>query len=319
MGGVIDVVAAVIAGPGNTYLLAQRPEGKVYAGYWEFPGGKVEPGETPVEAIKREIREELGIDILHADPWLMRRHDYEHARVRIRFFRVTRWRGEPRGLDGQRFAFQVAGSESVGPMLPANGPVLRALRLPIRYGISNAAQVGADVFLARLQQSLEDGLRLVQLRERQLPDDLLRRVAREALARCREHGAHLLISDDFSLADAIGAAGVHLPAARLRMLRERPSFALIGASAHNAEEIALAQAIGCDFAVLGPVMPTPTHVGVPGIGWHQFASLVAEAQLPVFALGGMHQSHLDVARTHGAHGLAMIRGAWQDPADAQVS
>ena len=82
----VDVVAAVITRPDGSYLLAQRPPGKVYAGYWEFPGGKIESGETALEALIREIREELGIEVLEAHSWLLRRHDYEHAAVRLRFF-----------------------------------------------------------------------------------------------------------------------------------------------------------------------------------------------------------------------------------------
>jgi mutator protein MutT len=128
--GFIDVVAGVIWTPDGRYLLAQRPAGKVYSGYWEFPGGKVELGETLAEAIRRELHEELGIEVLSATPWIMRTHVYEHASVRLHFMRIDNWRGEPCGLEAQSFAFQMPGAETVAPMLPANGPVLAAVRLP---------------------------------------------------------------------------------------------------------------------------------------------------------------------------------------------
>jgi 8-oxo-dGTP diphosphatase len=86
---VIEVVAAVLEQPDGTFLLAQRPTGKVYAGYWEFPGGKVEPGEAPAAALARELHEELGIEVRSAYPWLVRIYTYPHGTVRIRFYRVT--------------------------------------------------------------------------------------------------------------------------------------------------------------------------------------------------------------------------------------
>ena len=310
----VEVVAAVIYKPDGSYLLAQRPPGKVYAGYWEFPGGKVEPGETRLAAIKREIREELGIEIHTTTPWISRRHVYEHASVRLKFFRTGNWSGEPRGLDGQRFEFQTPGAETVGPMLPANGPILKAMRLPPVYGITNATETGIEAFYPRLETALRNGLRLVQLRENMLPLETLRRVAIEVQARCREYGARMLINDDAELASTIGADGVHLPARRLRELTIRPDLDLVAASTHNRVEIELAQQLGCDFAVVGPVLPTPTHPRATTLGWDGIAAVIADAELPVYALGGLAPNTAAIAFTHGAHGIAMLRGAWAAPA-----
>ena len=91
----IEVAAAVLVRPDGAFLLAQRPAGKVYAGYWEFPGGKIEPGEAADAALARELHEELGIDVVTAYPWITREHVYEHGHVRLNFFRVTEWTGEP--------------------------------------------------------------------------------------------------------------------------------------------------------------------------------------------------------------------------------
>jgi 8-oxo-dGTP diphosphatase len=309
---VVEVVAAVITQPDGSYLLAERPAGKVYAGYWEFPGGKIEPGETPLEAIRREILEELGLEITAASQWLMRRHVYEHASVRLRFFRVTRWRGEPIGLEGQRFAFQMPGIETVGPMLPANGPVLKALSLPSVYGISQAGEMGSETFLSRLDTALAHGLRLVQLREKSMAADRLAEFAAAVARRCRAHSARLVVNSDFELARQVRADGVHLTALQLREMSARPDFGLVGASAHDAAEIAKAAALGCDFAVLGPVLPTPSHTGEPSLGWNHFATLARDAELPVYALGGLMPSDANQAAAHGAHGIAMMRGAWPE-------
>jgi len=316
---IIDVVAAVIYRPDGSYLLAQRPPGKVYAGYWEFPGGKVEPGETSVAAIRREIGEELGIEVLEAQPWLMREHVYEHAAVRLRFFRVTRWRGEPRGLEGQRFEFQYPGHEVVNPMLPANGPILKAMRLPQVLAITNASEIGIEAFHARLETALENGLRLVQVRERGLSESVLREFSVRVLERCRAYGAQMLINDDVQLAAAIGADGIHLPARRLFELDNRPDFELVGASVHDTAELARAQSLGCDFALLGPVLATPTHPDSPTLSWNGFTATAADAALPVYALGGIRMTDLDTAMRCGAQGIAMIRGAWTTAPQTRLS
>ena len=128
----IRVVAGVVLNRDGDYLLSSRPEGKPYAGYWEFAGGKVEPDESELAALKREFEEELGIHIRHAVPWLTKIHAYEHAHVHLRFFRVEAddWSGELQAREGQQWSWQQAGDFDVSPMLPANGPILAALAVP---------------------------------------------------------------------------------------------------------------------------------------------------------------------------------------------
>ena len=175
---ITEVVAAVLTQPDGRVLLAQRPPGKAYAGYWEFPGGKVEPGESARHALDRELREELGIQVVQAYPWINRAFDYQHARVMLRFFRVTEWQGEPQPHEGQGgLAWTHALCPEVAPILPANGPVLRGLQLPLTYAISAAGELGVDVFLARLEDALAHGLRLVQLREKTLAPEAVAALA----------------------------------------------------------------------------------------------------------------------------------------------
>ena len=161
--GFVRVAVAVLLRDGKV-LLAQRLPGTPYAGYWEFPGGKLEAGETAHQALLRELDEELGIRITHAVPWLTQRYTYPHADVELDFFRVFDWDGELHGRDGQAIAWQVPGAFDVAPLLPANTAVLRALLLPSVYGISMAEEQGDAAFLAAAQVALEGGLRLIQLR-----------------------------------------------------------------------------------------------------------------------------------------------------------
>jgi 8-oxo-dGTP diphosphatase len=309
-GAVTEVAAAVIVDREGRFLLAQRPSGKVYAGYWEFPGGKVEPGEPLFDALKRELEEELGIAVRTAYPWLTRSYSYPHAVVRLHFFRVTEWAGEPHPHEGQAFAWQRVDALSVSPILPANGPILHALALPPVYGITPAGELGKAVFLERLQAALAAGLRLVQLREKNFDPLALIALGREVVRRCHGASARVLLNGDADVAQRIGADGVHLTAARLSSLASRPDVALCAASCHDRTELDRAAALGVDFVVLGPVHPTPTHDGVPTLGWERFARLVEGYPLPVYALGGMRQEDLHEALVNGAHGVAMMRGAW---------
>ncbi len=306
----VEVAAAVMLCEDGRFLLGQRPAGKVYAGYWEFPGGKIEPGEAPLAALGRELREELGIKIECAYPWLTRDYDYAHAAVRLRFFRVVRWAGMPHGRESQRFTWQSPHAITVDPLLPANAPILRALKLPPAYAISNAADLGEREFLRRLERALAGGLKLVQVREKGMTGNEALRFATDVVRLARVHGARVLVNGDAELAQQAGADGVHLTSARLKQLDRRPRLELVGASCHDADELARAQALGADFAVLGPVLPTPSHPGSAGIGWDRFSALLKDCPLPVYALGGLGPLDLETACRCGAHGISMMRAAW---------
>ena len=312
---ITEVAAAVIertAADGVTeFLLGQRAPATFYPGYWEFPGGKVEPGETPHAALVRELHEELGIEVSRADPWLRRQHVYEHAHVRLSFFRVREWCGELHDHVHSVLAWQRADGLTVSPMLPANAPVLAALALPDFYAITHAGEIGIDAQLLALAHALEGGLRLVQLREPKL--DAARRAAfvHAAVDLCHQYGARALVNGDAELALAAGADGLHLPALQLAAQSRRPDFPLVAASCHSMAELELAAELGCDFAVYGPVKATASHPGLAGIGWNDFAAALGVAPLPTLALGGLSRADLDIAQRAGAHGIAAIRGAWE--------
>lgn len=132
---VTEVVAAVIFRADGRFLLSSRPQGKAYAGYWEFAGGKVEQGEAPFAALQRELAEELGITVRRAMPWLVQVYHYEHAHVRITFFRIAAndWFGELQAKEGQAWSWELPGAVRVSPLLPANTPILAALAVPTRW------------------------------------------------------------------------------------------------------------------------------------------------------------------------------------------
>ena len=291
----IDVAAAVILRPDGSFLMARRPPGKLYAGYWEFPGGKIEPGEAPTAAIARELHEELGIDIGAACPWITRVFEYPHGTVHLRFFRIFEWQGEPHPREGQDIGWQTLDTLVCGPMLPANAPVLASLALPWEYAVTNASQVGVPAMLAHLERRLKEGLKMIQVREPAGAEPFADQVIRLA----RRYGAKVLTKKPQA-----GADGIHFTAAQLMALKERPKTGLAAASCHTREELERAMRLGMDFAVLGSVKDKAA------LGWEKFKQLTSDASIPVYAIGGLTCADLDEARRAGAHGVAMIRGAW---------
>ena len=311
----VHVAAAVLTREDGSYLLGQRGDDTFYPGYWEFPGGKVEAGETPREALVRELREELGIEVLAAWPWLYREHRYEHAHVHLHFFEVPAWHGKLLDHVHAALAWQRPDQAGPSPVLPANGPILKALALPRRMAITQAGELeeGETLQLDRLDAALAEGLRLVQIREPALSPERLAVFATEVVRRCKAAGAIALVNGEPELAVRFGADGVHLTAARLRTLHERPladELRWVGASCHDRKELELAAELGLDYALLGAVKPTASHPGQPALGWEAFANLVEKLPMPVFALGGLGIDDMLAAREAGAHGIAGIRGLW---------
>ena len=304
------MAVAVLQRTDGRVLLAQRLPDTPYSGYWEFPGGKLEAGESTPAALARELDEELGIQIVRAAPWLVQRYAYPHAEVELNFFRVFAWRGEPRGRMGQAIAWQAPGAFDVAPLLPANAIILRALELPPIYGISMAEDLGEEVFLRRARVAIAEGLQLIQLREQSWPVERLRRLADRLLPIAQAAGARVLLNGDPALALRLGCAGVHWTAAALQRATARPEGMLCAASCHDRAELARAAKLGLDFAVLGTVAPTPSHPDAKPLGWPRVAELLRATPLPVYALGGLSRHDLDTAVAHGAHGIALRRAAW---------
>jgi 8-oxo-dGTP diphosphatase len=223
---------------------------------------------------------------------------------------VTAWNGELHPHEGQQFSWQHPTKVTVDPILPANAPILRALELPALYAISNAAELGVEAFLISLQARLDDGLRLIQLREKHISQAVLRELAQRVVEMAHARGAKVLVNGDVALAQEAGADGVHLTSTQLAQLKERPAIDWCGASCHSVEELRLAEALGCDFALLSPVLSTQSHPGAQHLGWDNFAAIAAESTIPVYALGGLKQEDMLTAWQHGAHGIALLRQAW---------
>jgi len=339
---IVDVAAGVILRPDGQLLLGQRPHGKPWSGWWELPGGKIEPGETVQQALARELHEEIGIVVTAATPWVTLVHAYPEKTVRLSFCKVTAWDGEPQGLESQALAWVApADAASVGTLLPATLPVLKWLGLPDTYAITHIGHpAGLGAFLDRLDAALTRGITLIQFREPGWPEgpdaaslhDAFQIVAQ----RCRAAGARLVVNSVHPLRWAQACDGLHLRAADAALFAARGESVrggaasdatphtptgpdatdeithlsgapLLGVSAHTPQDIATARALNADFVVVGPVLPTPSHPESPGIGWRGFERVIEDAGLPAYALGGQSPLTLNIAHAAGAQGVAGIR------------
>ncbi len=278
------------------------------AGRWEFPGGKLEQSEDAPTALARELREELGIVPSRARPLIRIRHDYPERRVRLDCARVDAWEGTVVAREGHPLAWVAPDEIATYDMLAADRPIIAALRLPDRYAITADLPEGA--LFDDVVRLLDAGHAFIQLRAPSLGARYAD-VAVAAIARCRARGATLILNADPTLARALDADGVHLSAARLRALSERPlpPDRWVGASCHDADELAHARAVGCDFAVVGPVLPTASHPGAAPLGWSAFATLADCAGMPVYAIGGLRPDDAATAWAHHGQGVAGI-SAW---------
>lgn len=312
----VHVAVAVIVRDGRV-LIARRPHHVHQGGLLEFPGGKVEPGETVQQALVREIAEETGLSVPEAslEPVIGIRHDYGDKRVFLDVWSTSGAKGEAAGREGQFVDWVLPGDLNDEDFPAANRPIIRALRLPPVLAITGVIGTVANG-LARLQTALDHARpKLVVLRAPKLAAADYLRWAAGAVPLCRSarttpmvHGAPAVFRE------TPGAAGLHLPWREAAALGSRPipAEAWLGVSCHNPEQISHAAELGADYVTLGPVNATATHPGVQGMGWAEFRRQSAAARIPVYALGGLGLDDVTRARGEGGQGIAGIRFWWPE-------
>ncbi|MHB8454158.1 MAG: Nudix family hydrolase [Acidiferrobacterales bacterium] len=308
----IHVVAGVVTDSSGRILIARRHADAHQGGKWEFPGGKKRAGEEARDALVRELAEELGIAVESACPLIQVRHAYPDKAILLDVWRVIRFSGSPAGREGQPIRWVTVENLREHEFPEADLPVLHVLRLPPLYLITDSRAFGPGDFLRRLEQVLDAGAKLIQLREPQLSVAAYLAFASEVVSLCHNHGAQVLLNADPRLVRECGADGVHLNSQRLTQLSERPLNAgcWVAASCHDFSEVERARELGLDFIVVSPVQATRSHPHAAPLGWERFGTLCAAANMPVYALGGMRVEDLVRARSAGAQGVAMISGVW---------
>ena len=308
----IHVMAGAVADAQGRVLVTRRPDHAHQGGLWEFPGGKLEPGEAPEAGLARELEEELGIRVTASRPLIRVHHDYGDRHILLDVRRVGAYTGTPHGREGQPLDWLAPDAMDPARFPAADRPIITALRLPTLYLISGADPRDPAGFLARLDRALAGGVRMVQLRAHELDDACYRDLAASAQARCAARGARLVLNRDPAVVAECPRDGLHLSSQRLAAATVRPGRPdeWVGASCHTAADLAQAAALRLDYALLSPVRPTASHPDAPPLGWARFADLVDAVALPVYALGGLRPSELDRSFAHGAQGIAAIGGLW---------
>jgi 8-oxo-dGTP diphosphatase len=300
-----DVAINILRSSDGRVLMAERTGRQVAAGFWELPGGKVDPGETPQAAALRELEEEIGVQALAVRPWIRYEHLYRTRRLRLFFFRIERWSGTPTGREGQRIAWVDPAAPEVAPILPSVDRVLLGLGLPALYAVAQVERPGdARSCLERLATALRSGLRLIQVRAPRMAPDQRIAFARQVDALARPFGARVLLLGSALEARRAGLSALHSTAAELKRLHSRPPVRLWVASCHEAGDLARAGELGADAAVLSPVLFCREHPERPALGWEGLRRLTSSAMMPVYAGGGLTPGQLAAAQSAGAIGVA---------------
>ena len=307
---IIKVAAGVVQNSAGDILITKRHVNAHQGGLWEFPGGKFERQESSFRCLQRELREEVGLDITVAEPLIQIPYQYPDKQVLLDVLRVTAYTGQASGREGQALRWVSPLQLSNFEFPAANRPVITAIHLPETYLITGA-YTSLEDFSERLLRALKQGCRLLQIRANDLDTQSLSKLVITAASIAKQYDARILVNADPEFVSDWPVHGVHLNSHRLLQMQQRPAgFDWVAASVHDAIQLKHAQAIGIDFAVLSPVLATTSHPHAVPIGWSTFAGLVAQAQIPIYALGGMGLEHIAQARQHGAQGIAAISQFW---------
>lgn len=308
-------VAVGVVRRGREILIARRPDHVHQGGLLEFPGGKVEPGETVQQALVRELAEEVDVLVPEASlrPVIGIRHDYGDKRVFLDVWQTDQFSGTPHGREGQPVEWLAADALRDVDFPAANRPIIRALTLPPVYPITGGETLAADDLPGQINERL-DALRpdWCLFRAPWLEHERYVVAARKVLGECRQRGVQLILHGPPTLLDQVPAAGVHLPwrIAQGLPARSLAREGLLGVSCHSEAELAHAAALGADFATLGPVAATRSHPEAQPMGWEAFEELAAQAVIPVYALGGLGFDAVATATRAGAQGVAGISAWW---------
>lgn len=304
----LHVVVAVIHDKKKNILIAQRAIQQNQGGKWEFPGGKVEANESAQQALARELDEELGIQIEKATPLIQLHHDYTKLTVFLDVYEVTAWQGQPYGKEGQPIRW-VNLSELTNYTFPAaNKPIPNALRLPTTCLITPEIEKD-DTFKKGILSALNQGIQLIQFRAKTLSPATYHQRAQWLSKQCAHYNSLLVFNSppaQYRYQD-----GLHLTSSQLLSRISRPSVNLLSAACHNHTELLKAQQLDVDFIFLSPVKKTASHPDQTGKGWHWFGNAIKMINIPTYALGGVGQDDIKIARQQGGQGIAAINQLWK--------
>jgi len=307
----LKVAVGVIKNQWGEILISKRAKDVHQGGLWEFPGGKLEEGEAFEQALKRELFEELAIEIDTSIPLLEIKHQYTDCSVRLGVQMVTAYKGEPRGMEGQPIKWVAIDDLKKYEFPVANKRIVEVLNLPRYYPIVDESMGDEAAMLLHLNQLIVDGYLMVQFRAKTLAEESFKRLARQVIEICKKAGVRLFINTTVEIASELKADGVHLSSTQLSRLKDSKIGMPFAVSCHSQVELEQAKLLGAAFSVLSPVQKTLSHADAKALGWSSFSALVEPLAMPVYALGGVGVSDVDTALARGACGVSGIRGFYK--------
>jgi 8-oxo-dGTP diphosphatase len=291
------VIAVGLLQKKHKILLSQRLDDAFMGGFWELAGGKVEKNETIFNALKREMFEELNIEVISTTPFRVLKHSYPDRKVEVHIFKITDYNNEPISKEGQKIKWVTLDELKNFKLLPTMQNIINSLSIPQLSWITPN-----NLTLTQIEEKLNKGIKLIQLRgEQELS-------IKSIYDLCKQYQAKLILNQknmDFSRNDV---DGFHLNSKISMALKQRPftNDKILSVATHNKDELNQASLIQADFCYLSPVLATTSHPNATPLGWDKITKLIQNAKLPVVLLGGLNENNLKDALAINAQGIAGI-------------
>jgi len=302
---IIKAVVGVLRNESGQLLIAKRQDHQFMAGFWELPGGKVEPQESDQEAIIRELQEELGIVATSLSLHQTMVYQYTDRIIELGIYNIDNYRNIPKGAEGQEISWTAIKNLNHYKLLPTMSAFINSITLPNKYWITPSSNHQSDEWMRKFDEKMTQDISLVQLRAKtELPTDFVENLYKK----CKQNHVKLLLNTVGKTFNETHCDGWHLTTGEMLKLTQKPCTddKLLGASTHNLEEALTAQKLGADFVVISPVQATQTHPDTIPIGWEIAKEVVNKLNIPVYFLGGMSLNDLDKTLKLGAQGIAGV-------------
>lgn len=311
-GKVVHVAVGVIVNSIDQVLISKRASHVHQANLWEFPGGKIEPEETEIAALSRELEEELGIKIQSHDHLMTVDHRYDDKSVCLHVFMVTDFSGEPVGKEGQLVKWNDISGLNSKEFPVANITIINRLQLPELIQITGGYS-GLDDLLKKIKLCIQKGIKIIHFRAHELDDSEFLIQAKAMRKLCKMHNVKLILNRNSRVLKEIDVDGIHLTRHEMKKHSRRPigNNKLFSVSCHNDEELTFANQLDVDYCFLSPVKSAVSHNAGTALGFDRFSELSKKYDFPIYALGGMAEKDiLNIQKLNGK-GVAVISANWE--------
>ena len=309
----IYVVVAIIKNSKQEILVSRRKFDAHLGGLLEFPGGKVKKNETPADALRRELVEELNIQLIGSTPLIQIPYNYSDRDILLDAYLVSEYSGEVTANEGQEIYWKSIESLSDDDFPAANFGLIRALKLPKTFPVTPSYSQDTEKFLEKFECVVsKDSINIIQLRSHELALTEYVKLAKQCAALCSNYGVQLIVNSEVNSLNEAQAAGMHLTSDKLLNTKKRPvgETKLVGASCHNQIEVEHANMLGLDYIFIGPVIEKNFSDNSKILEWDGFAVLAKNSLIPAYSIGGLSETDIGACVSHGGHGIAAIRSFW---------